>query len=236
MSQIQCDACTDLRDYAKEFVAHGVTEKVAGSLGENTGLNPDLTVLHEDCEDMADVVDCLVGRMTEVDQYSNCDWKEYAGKLVPNLYEVFKAINAVDCGQWEKLKMLDEMMELLRQILAKLEECCDGGGDQPTGCIDTATPLQYGDACPPAFWNSHEGQDPFLDGGVATRTVPEECLIYLTSAGSSLLYRHHGTDVTEVFGHSYGSFTVTFPTPTTMHMVNTNTEYGWGVLYLTFGE
>ncbi len=236
MSQIQCDACTDLRDYAKEFVAHGVTENVAASLAENTGLNPDLTVLHEDCEDMADVVDCLVGRMTDVDQYSNCDWKEYAGKLVPNLYEVLKAINAVDCGQWEKLKMLDEILELLRQIMAKLEECCDGGGSAD-GCVDSASAQIYGDACPAPFWNSHEGEEPFLDGGVATRTCPEECLVYLyNNQAGSILYRKHGTEATEMHRYGAQSFTVTFPTATTIHMVNTNTEQVWAAVYISFTE
>lgn len=231
MSQIQCDACTDLRDYAKEFVAHGVTENVAGSLAENTGLNPDLTVLHEDCEDMADVVDCLVGRMTDVDQYSNCDWKEYAGKLVPNLYEVFKAINAVDCGQWEKLKMLDEILALLQEIMDKLEECCGGGTDEC--CVLNAHGSQYNDACPAPFWNSHEGEDPFLDGGVATRTCPEQCLIYLyNNQNQSLLYRKVGTEATELLGHTASQLAVTFPTATTMHLVNTNTEQVWSVLYL----
>lgn len=234
MSKAQCDACTDLRATSPEFVTYGVTEKIAESLMNNTGLNPELTVLHEDCEDMADVLDCLIGRLN-TDNLQTCDVPDFLEKLKANLYETLKAMNAVDCGLWEKVKLLEEILKLIKEIKEMLEECC-GGGDAPSGCIDAVSALQYGDACPPAFWNSHEGEDPFLDGGVATRTVPEECLIYLTSAGSSLLYRHHGTEATEILGHSYGSFTVTFPTATTMHMVNTSTEFGWGVLYLTFAE
>lgn len=232
MSQIQCDSCTDLRDYAKEFVAHGVTDTVANSLKNNTGLNPNLTVLHENCEDMADVVDCLVGRMQDLSQYQNCDWKEYVGKLVPNLYETFKAVNANDCGQWEKLKKMDEMLDLIKAIWDKLQECCDSGAD---GCVANATGTQYNDACPAPFWNSHEGEEPFLDGGVATRTCPEECLLFLyNNQNQSLLYRKVGTEGTEILGHTASQLAVTFPTSTTIHLVNTNTEQVWSVLYLTF--
>lgn len=234
MSKAQCDACTDLRATSPEFVAFGVTDTVAASLMNNTGLNPNLTVLHEDCEDMADVVDCLIGRLKPKDLKS-CDVPDFLDKLTGNMYETFKALNAVDCGLWEKVKLLDEILKLLQEIMDKLEECCDGPAAD--GCVENASALQYNDACPAPFWNSHEGQDPFLDGGVATRTVPENALIFLyNNQNCTLTYKKTGTTAVELLGHSYGSFTVTFPTATTMHMVNTNTEQVWGVLYLTFPE
>lgn len=232
MSKIQCDSCTDLRENAPEFVAYGVTDTVAESLRNNTGLNPNLTVLHENCEDLSDVVDCLIGRM-KPDDLNTCDVPDFLGNFTGNLYETLKAMNASDCGLWEKVKKLDEMLELLQAIKDKLDECCDGGGAD--GCVENAHGQRYYDACPAPFWNSHEGEEPFLDGGVATRTCPEECLVFLfNNQQQSLLYRKVGTEAIELLGQTAPAFTVTFPTATTIHMVNTNTEHIWAALYLTF--
>lgn len=231
MSKAQCDACTDLRATSPEFVAFGVTDTVAQSLMNNTGLNPELTVLHEDCEDMADVVDCLIGRLKPKDLKS-CDVPDFLDKLTGNMYETFKALNAVDCGLWERVKLLDEILDLIRQIKDKLDECCDGGGGG--GCFEDASAQRYGDACPAPFWNTHDGEDPFLDGGVATRTCPENGMVYLTNnQNGAILYRKYGTTVEEMLRTGANGLTVTFPTATTIHMVNTNTEQVWNVLYLT---
>lgn len=233
MSKAQCDACTDLRATSPEFVAYGVTDTVAKSLMNNTGLNPTLPVLHEDCEDMADVLDCLLGRLSTED-LKTCDVPDFLGRFTGNLYETLKAMNAVDCGLWEKVKLLDEILELLQQIKDKLEECCEGGGG---GCFDNVVPSRYYDACPAPFWNSHEGEDPFLDGGVATRQCPENCMIFLfNNQNQSKLYKKEGTEAIEMLGQSTPAFTVTFPTSTTIHMVNTNTEHVWAVLYLACAD
>lgn len=234
MSKAQCDACTDLRATSPEFVAYGVTDTVAKSLMNNTGLNPTLPVLHEDCEDMADVLDCLLGRLSTED-LKTCDVPDFLGRFTGNLYETLKAMNAVDCGLWEKVKLLDEILRLLQEIMDKLEECCGGGGGG--GCFDYVVPSRYYDACPAPFWNSHEGEDPFLDGGVATRQCPENCMIFLfNNQNQSKLYNKEGTEAIELLGQSTPAFTVTFPTSTTIHMVNTNTEHVWAVLYLACAD
>ena len=101
MSQINCDACQDLRETSPEFIQNGVTENIATSLKNNTGLNPALTVLHTDCEDLNDTNDCMIGRMvSEVEAYEVCDWKKFMKKFIQNLYETLKAIIASICGLW----------------------------------------------------------------------------------------------------------------------------------------
>ena len=111
MSDINCQACTELRDYAPGFIQNGVTGKTALSLSKDTGLNPDLTVLHNNCEDLTDANDCLVGRMgQEVQAYDQCDWKDYMSRLVPNLYELNKAMIAGDCGQWRQIHALCDQL------------------------------------------------------------------------------------------------------------------------------
>lgn len=116
MSNISCDACNNLREYAPEFVQNGVNENVCASLMNNTGLNPGLTVLHDNCDDLHDVNDCLIGRMTdELEAYDVCDWKDFMQKQNSNLYETLKAIICSTCGLWKKLcESLASMLALIR--------------------------------------------------------------------------------------------------------------------------
>lgn len=112
MSTINCDSCADLREYAPEFVQNGVTSRVSTSLKNNTGFNPSLSVLHKNCEDLNDANDCLIGRLPqELAGYDVCEWKEFMGKLLPNQYEMLKALIASDCGQWAKIEPLCESID-----------------------------------------------------------------------------------------------------------------------------
>lgn len=107
MSKINCESCDNLRNHAPEFVQNGVTDNICTSLQNNTGLNPSLSVLHENAEDLHDVNDCTIGRMTqEIDAYDVCDWKEFMKKLVPNIYEHNKAQNCSDKGQWDNIERI----------------------------------------------------------------------------------------------------------------------------------
>ena len=107
MSQPECSACTDLREYAPEFVMNGVTSTVASSLKNDTGLNPRLATLHKNCEDLNDVNDCLIGRkMQELESLDVCDWKEFMSGFGPNLYDTLKAMIQSECGVWERLHAL----------------------------------------------------------------------------------------------------------------------------------
>ena len=93
MSRLACDACDNLRENAADFVNAGVTSAICDSLHDNTGLNPNLSPLHQNEEDLHDANDCLIGTMDEqVEMYQACDWKEYMHKFVRNLYETLKAI------------------------------------------------------------------------------------------------------------------------------------------------
>lgn len=122
MSNINCDSCANLREYAPEFVQNGVTSRVSTSLKNNTGFNPSLSVLHENCEDLNDANDCLIGRLPqELAGYDVCEWKEFMGKLLPNQYEMLKALIAGDCGQWKKLDLLCNITDTLLDLI-------NGGG------------------------------------------------------------------------------------------------------------
>ena len=107
MSNRNCSACQDIEEYAPEFALNGVTNNVAKSLKNNTGFNASLTVLHDDCEDLNDGNDCLIGNMEDaIEAYDVCDWKDYTKKLVGNLYEMLKAIIAAICGLWLRIEVV----------------------------------------------------------------------------------------------------------------------------------
>lgn len=118
MSKVNCDSCANLREYAPEFVQNGVTDNVAASLKNNTGLNPTLTVLHRDCQDLNDINDCLIGRAKdELPAYDVCDWKDFEGKLLSNLYESEKAQIASICGLWDRTDRLCTGIDSLFSIV-----------------------------------------------------------------------------------------------------------------------
>lgn len=102
---MDCNACSTLCETSPEFVTNGVTEKICTSLQNNTGLNPELEVLHENCEDFEVMNDCLIGKMDkEMDSFPNCDWKKFLHKFIPNIYEYLKALNCSLCGAWSNVR------------------------------------------------------------------------------------------------------------------------------------
>ena len=107
MATIDCNACADLISDAPEFMARGVTDTVCDSLKNNTGLNPRLPVLHDNCEDFEKMNDCLIGKKAiDIKSYSDCDWKKFAKDFIQNLYQFLKALNCSECGQWGILAQL----------------------------------------------------------------------------------------------------------------------------------
>lgn len=118
MSQIDCAACSNLQTDAPAFVQNGVTNTICNSLKNDTGFNPNLTTLHNNCEDLNDANDCLIGRMdAELEAYDVCDWREYMHKYVGNEYELNKALICSDCGQWTNIHVLDDRLDQICQIL-----------------------------------------------------------------------------------------------------------------------
>ena len=95
MSRPSCDACTELRERAPEFVMNGVTDNVANSLINNRGVSWN----SNNCDDLQDVNDCLIGRkVQEIESFDVCDWKEFMSGLGGNLYETLKAMIMNECG------------------------------------------------------------------------------------------------------------------------------------------
>lgn len=142
MSRLACDACDNLRENAADFVNAGVTSAICDSLHDNTGLNPNLSPLHQNEEDLHDANDCLIGTMDEqVEMYQACDWKEYMHKFVRNLYETLKAIicwlGGVQDRQNDICATVDALVDIgiedVEDISGTLESVIHDEGTRPGG-------------------------------------------------------------------------------------------------------
>lgn len=103
MANFSCSACDDLRNTSTDFVVNGIGSSECTSLGNNTGLNPSSG--HDDCTDLNNINDCLVGNMAEeVEAYDVCDWKTFMKKFIPNVWTTFKAIICAICGLWKNFE------------------------------------------------------------------------------------------------------------------------------------
>lgn len=121
MLEIDCNACENLCETSPEFVEQGVTDTVCNSLKNDTGLNPELSVLHNNCEDFEDMTDCLIGRMDQdIDLYEVCDWKTYMHRLVPNLYNYLKAMVCWLCGLTERISSVVTRIDCIKNAVVNL--------------------------------------------------------------------------------------------------------------------
>lgn len=115
---IDCSACTDLKEFAPDFVQNGVTNTVCNSLKNDTGLNPTLTTLHNDCDDLDTANDCLIGMMDkEIEAYDVCDWKEFMHKFIPNIHQLTKAEICAICGLWTTAHDLNDKTDALCELI-----------------------------------------------------------------------------------------------------------------------
>lgn len=116
-------ACSTLCDDAPVFASEGVTEEMCASLQNDTGLNPNLSVLQTNCESMNPALDCLIGRMDDlIETYSECDWKAFAHALLPNLYEMMKAMLCSECGLWTGHHDQEGRLQTVEQGVDNLED------------------------------------------------------------------------------------------------------------------
>lgn len=94
-----CKSCENLRETAPNFVLNGITSIEDANLRMDYGLSKDDK--RGDCTDLNDIADCLVNNLSaEIEGYDVCDWKDYTKRLVPNLYQTFKALISSVCGLW----------------------------------------------------------------------------------------------------------------------------------------
>ena len=100
-----CKACDDLRDKNPEFINNGLNSTMCSSLKNDTGFKPSNN--HNDCTDLTDANDCLVGNMTEELKITDaCRLKEFLEQFIKNLHNVLGAIICAICGIWTNIHNL----------------------------------------------------------------------------------------------------------------------------------
>ena len=143
MSQIDCNACSDLKTNAPGFVAHGVESTECTSLAADTGLNPNLSPTHTDAADLHDVNDCLIGSsVNDLEEYGVCDWQDFMSKFIPNLYETLKGIICALGGAWTKIHNLLTRVGNLETRMTAAESDISGLKTRMTTAEGTITTLQ----------------------------------------------------------------------------------------------
>ena len=105
-----CEACAELKKQDPNLIANGFSDENCENMMENKGL----TGRNDDCTDLNDMNDCLIGSMADEAEISDvCDWREYMMKFVPNQWTVTKAIICAVCGLWNKVT---NFMDIIRSF------------------------------------------------------------------------------------------------------------------------
>lgn len=74
---------------------------------KNTGLNPLLSVLHRNCEDLNTMNTCLIGYLDEeLTAVDFCDIKAFLHDFLVNQKLMNQALICSDCGQWDQIDKL----------------------------------------------------------------------------------------------------------------------------------
>ena len=109
MKDIQCDACSNLQTNAPNFVINGIGDAECTNLANNMGIGGN----SDDCTDLHDMNDCLVGLMDrELKAFDTCDWKKFMKEFIPNVWTVFKAVICSICGVWCKLEAMNSGIDI----------------------------------------------------------------------------------------------------------------------------
>ena len=117
MNKDVCSACDSLKATSSNFIQKGVTDTICANLKANQGFE---NKGHNNCIDMHDMNDCLLGGLLEkIDTIDVCDTKEAIKDLEKNLISIMDVMICSDCGQWEEIeKLWAEIQKLWNAIRA----------------------------------------------------------------------------------------------------------------------
>ena len=97
MNKDVCSACDSLKATSSNFIQKGVTDTICANLKANQGFE---NKGHNNCTDMHDMNDCLLGGLLEkIDTIDVCDAKEAIKDLEKNLISIIDVMICSDCGQ-----------------------------------------------------------------------------------------------------------------------------------------
>lgn len=122
MSDINCNACNELKSTSPNFVQKGIGDTECTSLAADTGLNPSLSPKHNDVEDLHDMNDCLIGAVPNtLESYEICDWQDFMSEFIANLYTMYKGIICALGGIWNYIHNLLSRVASLETRMTNVE-------------------------------------------------------------------------------------------------------------------
>lgn len=119
MNKDVCSACDSLKATSSNFIQKGVTDTICANLKANQGFE---NKGHNNCTDMHDMNDCLLGGLLEkIDTIDVCDTKEAIKDLEKNLISIIDVMICSDCGQWAEIQKIWNAIRDLQGKVGKLE-------------------------------------------------------------------------------------------------------------------
>ena len=131
MNKDVCSACDSLKATSSNFIQKGVTDTICANLKANQGFE---NKGHNNCTDMHDMNDCLLGGLLEkIDTIDVCDAKEAIKDLEKNLISIIDVMICSDCGQWEEIEKLwaeiQKLWNAIRDLQGKVGKLEGSVGD-----------------------------------------------------------------------------------------------------------
>lgn len=131
MNKDVCSACDSLKATSSNFIQKGVTDTICANLKANQGFE---NKGHNNCTDMHDMNDCLLGGLLEkIDTYDVCDTKEAIRDLEKNLISIIDVMICSDCGQWKEIEKLwaeiQKLWNAIRDLQGKVGKLEGSVGD-----------------------------------------------------------------------------------------------------------
>lgn len=116
--KIYCDACEELREQDPSLIANGFSDSECTYMQNDQGLTGD----NDDCTDLNNLNDCLIGSMPDEAEISDiCDWREYMKMFANNIWTVFKGVICAICGLWTNIHNIWNQLTDLQEQADKTE-------------------------------------------------------------------------------------------------------------------
>lgn len=194
-----CNSCEQLEKYNFDFVQKGITDDMRASLKKDKGLKSSNGF--NNCQDLNDMNDCLIGGMVErIPSYNSCDLDSALMESLNNIMQLLDAIISGDCGQWENIWKIWDEIKKIKQRLDAIETRLDTL-ETTTGQINSALSKLLQNLADSGAWKHTEGNifDGYLNGNrnIATGNIN---LFGGTQDGSSFIRTNNGETENDLVG------------------------------------
>lgn len=198
MNKDVCSACDSLKATSSNFIQKGVTDTICANLKANQGFE---NKGHNNCTDMHDMNDCLLGGLLEkIDTIDVCDTKEAIRDLEKNLIIIMDVMICSDCGQWEEIEKLwaeiQKIWNAIRDLQGKVGKLEGSVGDMYSAVEKILTNLKNSGAWEQTGDTVFQGK--FNDGrSIATGNIN---IFGGTPDGNSYIRTNNGSSENDLAG------------------------------------